>query len=60
MTNLEKFRIADAKVTEIENNGGLFSEGYGGTESTKEYDEALEESQVIHSELIEQGISPFA
>lgn len=58
MTTLEKFRIADQKVTEIENNGGLYVDGYG-TGSTPEYDNALEVSQKLYNELVSQGINPF-
>ena len=60
MTTLEKFIAADKKVNEIESNGGLFLEGYGGTGSTKEYDEALEEAQKLYAELEAKGINPFA
>ena len=60
-TLVEKFRAADKKVTEIENNGGLYlGESYGSTESTKEYDEALEEAQSLYAELEKLGIDPFA
>jgi hypothetical protein len=58
MTTLEKFHKADARVTEIENNGGLFVDGYA-TGSTSEYDEALLESQRLYAELQKQGIYPF-
>jgi len=59
MTTLEKFIQADKKVTEIENNGGVFVDGYG-TGTTKEYDSALEESQKLYEELNKMGINPFA
>lgn len=59
MTLLEKFRAADKKVTEIENNGGLFLEGYGACNTTLEYDKALEEAQKLYNQLIEKGINPF-
>lgn len=59
MTTLDKFRAADQKVTEIENNGGLFLKDSGATGSTKEYDQALEESQKLYFELESQGIYPF-
>lgn len=58
MTTLQQFYKADAKVTEIENNGGLFVDGYG-TGSTSEYDAALLESQRLYIELQKQGINPF-
>ena len=60
MTTLEKFLAADKKVTEIENNGGLYLSGYGGAESTAEYDKALEDAQKLYAELEAQGINPFA
>lgn len=60
MTTLEKFIAADKKVNDIENNDGLILSGYGGVESTKEYDEALKEAQALYSELESEGINPFA
>ena len=60
MTTLEKFLAADKKVTSIEENGGIFLAGYGGAESTKEYDKALEEAQKLYKELEAQGVNPFA
>lgn len=58
MTTLEKFLAADKKVTELENNGGIWINGYA-TETSKEYDEALECSLKLYNELLEQGINPF-
>jgi hypothetical protein len=60
MTLLEKFLAADKKVTELENNGGLYLEGYGGVDSTKEYDKALETAQKLYQELEKKGINPFS
>lgn len=59
MTTLEKFRQADKKVTELENNGGVYSNGYGATLTTKEYDKALKEAQELFEILDNQGINPF-
>lgn len=58
MTTLENFKLADKKVTEIENNGGLFIDGYI-TGSTKEYNNALKVAKNLYNELLEQGINPF-
>ena len=60
-TLVEKFRTADKKVTEIENNGGLYlGEAYGSVGSTNEYNEALQEAQSLYAELEKLGIDPFA
>ena len=58
MTTLQQFLQADKKVTEIENNGGLFIDGYS-VDSTEEYNLALEASQKLYKELQENGINPF-
>ena len=58
MTILQQFLQADKKVTEIENNGGLFIDRYS-VESTEEYDLALETSQKLYKELQENGVNPF-
>lgn len=60
MTTLEKFIQADNKVNEIENNGGLYLDGYAGTATTPEYDAALLESQKLYNQLMAEGIDPFA
>ncbi len=59
MTNLQKFKAADKKVTEIENKGGVYmGDGYGTVETTTEYDEALIEAQALYAELEKLGIDP--
>ncbi len=58
---LNRFREADKKVDEIEENGGVYlGEGYSGARTTKEYDDALAESQEVYNLLIEKGIDPFS
>lgn len=57
---LLNFKSADKKVTEIESNGGLFLEGYGGAGSSDEYDEALLISQRLYVKLQSLGIDPFS
>lgn len=60
MNNLiAQFKAADAKVTQIENNGGLYLKEYA-TASTSEYDKALEAAQELHAKLEQFGIDPFA
>ena len=60
MNNLiAQFKVADAKVTQIENNGGLYLKEYA-TASTLEYDRALEAAQELHTKLEQLGIDPFA
>lgn len=59
MTTLEKFLAADKKVTEIENNGGVWIEGYDGVKTSNEYEAAHEEAQKLYSELQELGIDPW-
>jgi hypothetical protein len=53
------FLKADKKVSEIEANGGVSLIGYGGVETSNEYDEALKISQDLYNQLIELGIDPF-
>ena len=59
MNLIKQFKAADAKVTEIENSGGLYIDGYA-TASTQEYDNALEEAQRLYAKLEQLGIDPFA
>ena len=57
---LENFRAADKKVTEIENSGGIYQGiGYSGTQTTKEYEEALKEAQKLFAILEQNNINPF-
>jgi hypothetical protein len=56
---VKEFKAADAKVSAVEAKGGMSLRGYGGVQTTPEYDKALKEAQKLHVKLEKMGVDPF-